>query len=167
MTLYRLRRRRDNTMPPKIFRHIGETSFGRIVRLAFVDSDDEHIFGLVQKRKRIAHGAAALARADGRRRSDAVRPREHVGATLRNPAAESYVRTSIPAEPSWKRPRVRIFCHHDPAELGKRRRQVRPAVVDQFVLARASAALDLGQRKRPEVDLQLCKPLNQPFDLDQ
>jgi hypothetical protein len=84
MTLYRLRRRRDNAMPPKIFRHIGETSFARIVRLAFVDSDDEHIFGLVQKRKRIAHGAAALARV--------------------------------------------LPCHHDPAELGKRRRQVRPAV---------------------------------------
>src|SRR5215468_8422144 len=54
--------RRDNAMPPKIFHHIGKTSFGMIVRLAFVDSDDEHMFGLVQKRKSIAHGAAALAR---------------------------------------------------------------------------------------------------------
>ena len=58
---------REHAMAAKVGRDVGQMCFGGF-RLAFVDAEDQNLVRPLQKRKGIAHGAAALAR---------VLPRHH------------------------------------------------------------------------------------------
>src|SRR6266566_2165437 len=51
-----------DSMAQKIRSDVGKSLFGIGFRFAFAQSDDQDLFGLLQQRKCITHGAAAVAR---------------------------------------------------------------------------------------------------------
>ena len=54
--------RRGYSMAEKVARDVGKSPFGIGFRFAFADYDEQDLFGLLQKRNCIMHGAAALTR---------------------------------------------------------------------------------------------------------
>ena len=64
---------RGDSMAEKVACDVGKSPFGTGFRFAFADRDEQNLFGLLQKRKCITHGAAALAR---------ILPRHHHAAEL-------------------------------------------------------------------------------------
>src|SRR6516164_11280978 len=80
--------RRSDAMAEKVRCDVGKSPFGLGFRFAFADSDEQNLFGLLQKRKCITHGAAALT---------CVLPRDHDAAELRRSDGVGTTRTGRPA----------------------------------------------------------------------
>jgi hypothetical protein len=109
--------RHDNSMAAKVARDIGKVSFGGF-RLAFIDSEDQNLFRPLQKRKGIAHRAAALARllprhhdpAELGRSNDVWHDQERPAGAQQDHAGVDEIMHVTPGVPSADNDQIRRSC---------------------------------------------------------